>query len=974
MAAHPAARRRIFGIVRPRLLLGKCPPSTIPGVRPLTDGTELLVGREVELSRLAAWIRDVAAGRGRAVLVDGEPGVGKSALVRTSCAVAEDAGCQVFWGAGDELGRALPLLPLLDALGITPATRDPRRRAISELLWGGAVAGKTADLAAAAAEQLIALVDELCQDGPAVLVVDELQWADSTTVAVWSRLARSARQRPLLLIGLLRPVPRRDDLRSLFRIVGPGERLRLRPLAEPAALELVTALAGGKPGVELERLAAGAAGNPLYLTELVDALTRSSCLEVDTAGNVELTGSATPDSLPEAIADRLDFLSEAARTVLRAAALLGDGFSVEDLVTVTNSSLAVLLPALDEARAAGVLVAAGDDLAFRHPLIRQALYDEMPTAVRVAWHQSAAWALAEASAPVERVARQLLPMVSTTDSRVPVPAWAVRWLLDVATPLIGQAPAVAVALLRRAVRDTPLGDAVTGALAGRLADAYYRDGNVAQAERIACRALDHVRDPDVLVDLHTTVALCRGLTGRSAESLAVLGEAVAQPGLEARHRARLLVLIARTHRDLGEFDNAARVATEALAELGAAEDRWATGWALHVLSMVAMTRGEWTEALPLFERAIPIARGDPALVDLTLLLRINQSITFGALDRSDDALAAAGRARELADRMGSLMRLTQVQSALGQLLLAAGRWDDALAEVDVLADERKDPSVVCCDHGVAAIIHFHRGETAAAQRHLDLAAPHAERIGDWVVESLVRARSLAFEHDGAPERALEVLTDVLTGEDAREELLADAVRLAVATGDRAAAEEIEARVREIAAASPVPHRRALGMYCRGLLDGDAAELLRAAESYRAAGRPLSEANALEAAAVALAEAPSGDRGPARDAFTGAIELYSGLDAHWDVARLRARFRPFGIRRGPTVKHRQVTQGWDSLTPTEVRIAALVVEGLSNPQIAGRLYLSPRTVGTHISHILTKLGVHSRIDIAREAARHQSTTD
>ncbi|WIV56224.1 ATP-binding protein [Amycolatopsis nalaikhensis] len=71
-------------------------------MRPLTDGTELLVGREVELSRLAAWIRDVAAGRGRAVLVDGEPGVGKSALVRTSCAVAEDAGCQVFWGAGDD--------------------------------------------------------------------------------------------------------------------------------------------------------------------------------------------------------------------------------------------------------------------------------------------------------------------------------------------------------------------------------------------------------------------------------------------------------------------------------------------------------------------------------------------------------------------------------------------------------------------------------------------------------------------------------------------------------------------------------------------------------------------------------------------------------------------------------------------------------------------------------------------------------
>ncbi|MEU0536801.1 helix-turn-helix transcriptional regulator [Amycolatopsis tolypomycina] len=942
-------------------------------MRPLTDGTELLVGRDGELSRLVAWIRDAAAGRGRAVLVDGEPGIGKSALVRAACATAADAGCQVFWGAGDELGQPLPLLPLLDALQVTQVTRDPRRDAISELLGGSAVAGKGADLAAAAAEQLITLVDELCQDEPAVLVVDELQWADRTTVAVWSRLARSVRQLPLLLIGVLRPVPRRDDLRSLFRIVGPAERVRLGRLAEPAVLELVAALAGGKPGAELARLADDAAGNPLYLTELVDALARSSCLEVDTAGVVELTGAATPDSLPEAIADRLGFLTEAARGVLRAAALLGVGFSVADLVTVTNSSLAELLPALDEARAAGVLVAAGDDLAFRHPLIRTALYDEMPTAVRIAWHQAAAWALAEASAPVERVARQLLPMVSTTDSRVPVPPWAVRWLLDVATPLIGQAPVAAVALLRRAVRDAPLDDTVTGTLACRLADAYYGVGNVAQAERIALRALDRVRDPDVRVDLYTTVVQCRGLTGCSADFLPELNNALTQPGLQARHRARLLVLIARTHRYLGEIDDADRFATAALAELGPVEDRWATGWALHVLSFVAMVRGEWAGALPLFERAMAVVRGDPALTDLTLQLRINQSVTFGALDRHTDALAAAAQARELAERTGSVARLSQAQSAVGQLLLAAGRWDDALAEVDVVADDRKDPAVVCGDHGVAAIIHFHRGETAAARRHLDIAALYSERIGDQFVECLVRACSLAFEHASAPERALAVLTAVPAGEDAGEELLGDTARLAATIGDVRTVAAIEARARAIAAESAIPHRRALALYCRGLLERDPTMLLRAADGYRDAARPLSRAKALEAAAIAFAEARAEDRGSARAAFTHAIDLYAELDAQWDVARLRALFRAFGIRRGPKVKHRQVTHGWDSLTPTEGRIAALVVEGLSNPQIAGRLYLSPRTVGTHVSHILSKLGVHSRIDIAREAARHQSAS-
>ncbi|MER6794406.1 helix-turn-helix transcriptional regulator, partial [Amycolatopsis mediterranei] len=378
-------------------------------------------------------------------------------------------------------------------------------------------------------------------------------------------------------------------------------------------------------------------------------------------------------------------------------------------------------------------------------------------------------------------------------------------------------------------------------------------------------------------------------------------------------------------------------------------------------------------ALPLFERAIAIVRGDPTLIELTLLLRINQSVTFGALDRYADALTAAGQARDLAERTGSEARLTQVQSAIGQLMLGAGRWDDALAEVDVVPDDQKDPGVVCCDHGVAAIIHLHRDETTAARHHLDVAARHSERAGDEVVESLVRARSLAFEHAGAPERALAVLTAVPAGEDAGEERLGDAVRLAMALGDVRTAAEIEARARGIAAESAVPHRRALALYCRGLLERDGTMLLRAADGYADAGRPLSRAKALEAAALAFADARSEDRGSARAAFTHAIDLYAELDAQWDVARLRAQFRALGIRRGPKVKHRQATHGWDSLTPTEGRIAALVVEGLSNPQIAGRLYLSPRTVGTHVSHILTKLGVHSRIDIAREAARHQSAS-
>jgi DNA-binding NarL/FixJ family response regulator len=125
------------------------------------------------------------------------------------------------------------------------------------------------------------------------------------------------------------------------------------------------------------------------------------------------------------------------------------------------------------------------------------------------------------------------------------------------------------------------------------------------------------------------------------------------------------------------------------------------------------------------------------------------------------------------------------------------------------------------------------------------------------------------------------------------------------------------------------------------------------------------AQALEAAAEEFVAVDGRDQ--ARAAFSQAAEAYTALGAAVDVARLQTNFRAHGIRRAPRTKHRRVDSGWDSLTPAEVKIAALVEQGLSNPEIAAQLFLSRRTVATHVSHILKKLDVNSRIDIAREAA-------
>jgi DNA-binding CsgD family transcriptional regulator len=461
------------------------------------------------------------------------------------------------------------------------------------------------------------------------------------------------------------------------------------------------------------------------------------------------------------------------------------------------------------------------------------------------------------------------------------------------------------------------------------------------------------------------------IAGRAEESLDALAQALADPGLGPKHRARLLVLTGRLHRDVGDVDTAGRVAAAALAAGAEIHDDWAVGWALHVLTLVAMMRGEVIEALPLFDRALAVARRDPALTDLRLLLLINQAVTLGDLDRYTEAFAAAREVRQLADRTGSVVRLTQAHSALGQMLLDTGQWDDALVEVDVLPGDLKDPSVACCDHGVAAIIGFHRGDASAARRHLAAAGPEARRIEHRVVGTYTLAQSLDLEQTGAVAAALGVLATALDKDAEVEDLLVDAVRLAVETGDRAMASAATARVEALAATTKIPHRSAGALFCRGLLDNDPTLLLRAAERYQQAGRPLPRAQVLEAAAVALAAA--GDRSSAQAAYSRALDAYSGLNASWDIARLQARFRTLGIRRSPRIKHRQARQGWESLTPTEAKIAALVAEGMSNPKIAAQLFLSARTVATHVSHVLTKLDVHSRIDIAREAARRYSAS-
>ncbi|HVT68192.1 MAG TPA: AAA family ATPase, partial [Trebonia sp.] len=337
------------------------PPAVVPvpGAR--------LAGRDSELAVLAGLAEAVAAGQGGVVLVEGEPGIGKTALAAAAVAAAASRGCRVFWGTGAELDQALPLRPLLEGLRVREASDSPRREAIARLLRGELVMDRGMDGPAVLAEQLLALIAEECAAHPVILVVDDLQWADQASLGLLGRLAGSAPDLPLLLVGLMRPVPQRDDLLALRRAAGHAVRLPLAALDGPAVAELVTALAGGRPDRQFLSLADGAAGNPLYITELVETMARSSRVTITSDGMATLMAGPVPPSLGAAIEARLGFLSGAAREALRTASLLGVEFAVTDLAVALDSSAAALAGILREACAAGVLAESGLRLRFRHP-------------------------------------------------------------------------------------------------------------------------------------------------------------------------------------------------------------------------------------------------------------------------------------------------------------------------------------------------------------------------------------------------------------------------------------------------------------------------------------------------------------------------------------------------------------------------------------------------------------------------------
>ncbi|HEY3907763.1 MAG TPA: AAA family ATPase [Streptosporangiaceae bacterium] len=931
-------------------------------------GDDWFVGRGEELGLLRGLVAGVIAGVGGSVLVEGEQGIGKTTLLRHALSTAAD-GCRVAWATADELSQQFPLGLMADCFG-----QQGRLAATGEAGAPG-VSGGTAghhvlagDPVLAGVERMLELADRLCAASPLVVVAEDLQWADEASVLVWNRLSRAARQAPMLVVGSLRQAPAREDLAQLRRGVTArgGHVATLGPLAALEVTDLVGKVVGGRPGRKLTKLTGQAGGNPLYATELADALVRSERVRV-IEGIAEFTdqaaGVAVPGSLAEVISARLAALSEDAIGVLRWAAVLGQEFSVSDLKVVTGLDASDLIEAITEAVDAGVTAEAGPRIRFRHGLIRDAVYASMPASLLSALHLQAARVLADSGAPPERVAAQLVAEPGLTDR------WVRDWLAEAAPVLTYRAPKVTADLLRATLFGLAADDPDRELLETVLVQVEFLLMRDDEVETVGRQLLSSAHDPDRAAEIAWLVAYTVMRTARPAEAASMVEQALARPGLSDVHAARLTALYAMTLVGTGRVDQATDLATSALASAQAIGDKFAAGYALQGLMWRRYHSRDFAGLLDDIDEALDVIADDPQTIDLRLMLLMNRFSMLDTLDRRDDALSTAQQTLALGERVGT-SRLGEIRSYLAAVYFDAGQWDDASAQLEnaIAAPEPELHKVLA--RALAALIAGHRDDPAGLDEHLTAikSIPVTDIAWGKPVAEVFLARALAAERAGQADEAEAVLAEYLDPGlaksigDLNASVLPMLTRLATAAGHNEVAAAAYAAALERETENTAAH-------CRGLAQSDPAALMAVADAFSPTLLPLQRAQVLENAAVVYAERT--ELPAARAAFTEAVKLYDGLGAAWDIRRACARLRPYGIRRA-TRSSRRPDFGWDALTATELKIAHLVADGLSNPDIAAELFLSRNTVQTHVSHILTKLGVRSRTEIAGQALAHPRT--
>ncbi|MBO0810546.1 MAG: hypothetical protein J2P23_00710 [Microlunatus sp.] len=724
-----------------------------------------------------------------------------------------------------------------------------------------------------------------------------------------------------------------------------------------------------EPGPGLLGQMARAAGNPLYVTELVGAIQRAGDITV-VGGLADLAEHSLPATLRQTILRRLSFVGEDTLQTLRVAAILGVSFTLTDLSTVADRPALDLSVTLAEAVAAGIVSDDGKRLRFRHELIHDVIYEELPGSVRLGLHREAGRRLAAAGVPAQQVAEQL--------ARGAVPGEAVAWLIRAGREAASTSPAAAADLLGRAIglmgptdptRDRVLVEHATCLLsAGRISDA------VAVCRGLLSRAHDPATEGAARICLGHAL-LTAGHPRDAVQELDRAGEA---PLLTDSERATGLGWASNARMWLGDLDGVTATAERARSAAAAAGDHMTATLATAMFGVVALLNGRLAEADRFTEDATRLADHSPDRQGHRYPSATPRGFVLVERDQLEQARSTLDIGSRISEELGLVWHQPTYEMVSVAERFVSGEWDDALAEADAslaFAHESGERHSLIFIGGVRSLIKLHRNDIASAltsaQEAVDVFVATGLRYrSQWALW----ARALALEAGGRPADAYAALAEVWDqcagiGFVIDYRVLGpDLVRLALAQGDHQRAADVAAAVTRLAEDNDVPSLTGAALRCRGLADSDVGTLIAAAEAYAHSPRRFDLAQACEDAGTALAR--DGSRAAARQ-FTGrALEIYDDIGATRDMLRTEAALRDLGVRRGRRGVRARPQLGWDSLTPTERTVADLVAEGLSNPQVGERLYVSRRTVQTHLAHIFTKLDISSRAQLAAEVAQRR----
>lgn len=942
------------------------------------DPAAAFVGRASELDILGGCLR-TAQRVAVTVLIEGEAGIGKTRLLEEAMATAHELGFQVLSAAAHELERTRPFGVLVDALGLRAGATDPERRAIAERLSSPEANGadESSTVAAGAGgvypivEDILAMLERMALTRPVLLAVEDLHWADPSTLVTLSAVARRLGDLPVATICAYRPSPARAELRRLaasLRTHG-AVHVPLGPLPEHEVHELATAVAGAAPGPGLRAQLERGHGNPLYIVELVRALATEGVLEVS-EGWADASGHGLPPSLRLMLLRRLGYLPDTTLDVLKMAAVLGTSFDVAQLGLVTGRSVVDLTGPLNEALRAGVLGEADDRLTFRHDLIREALYTDLALPIRTGLHLEFGRALADAAAAPIEVAQHLALGASPGDEE------AVSWLRDAARQAQSTGPAVAVELLERALQIAGPDYPDQGAVSADLVLARLWSGRLPEAEAQAREALSRPHDPSVATTLRLGLIEALLAQGKIVDVGVEGRAAVSDPGLTGWARDRLLAEAAIALIVAGDREGGLACADAALQESERVGEDLATCIALCARCCAAVFDGQLAAAVTHATEAVERAARSHTSAASTFHSNLLLGWSLALAERPREAEEALRRGRQLSEDLGTVVSLPMYDWVQAWTHYLTGDWDDVVAEAEaglMLAEQVPSRLGAVVVHGILALIALHRGDLTGADRAL--ATVESQTAGSVVPfgEQVPLARALVAEargDEGAAQAALSAAWDDCTTMRAvigQPALGPDLVRLLVAGGQGERATAVTEQVEEAASRMGVRWAGAAALRCRGLADASPDALLEAVIVLRAAPRPLELALACEDAAVALAHVA---RAPEAVALLNeALTAYDKLGAAHDISRVEARLRTLGHpshRRG--WRQRQAKVGWEALTRTELKVVGLVGEGMTNREVAGHLYISPRTVECHLGHVFGKLNLSSRAALRAEVAR------